>query len=158
MDWIVLAAFLAVVFAAAALGAVFRPDAWYDGLAKPSWQPPKWVFAPVWTILYVMIAVAGWLIWRSAGVSPALVLWGVQLALNAVWSPIFFGARRIGLALVDLGLLWAAVVATFVAAMRVDGIAASLLAPYVAWVSFAGVLNFAVWRLNPPEGREKVAG
>jgi tryptophan-rich sensory protein len=148
LSWIMLAAFFGLVFLAALVGGRFRPDAWYDGLAKPAWQPPKWLFAPVWSLLYVMIAVAGWRLWRAGG-DVALALWALQLGLNAVWSPLFFGWKRLDLALADLTLLWLALVATLVAAGAVDTIATLLLLPYFAWVSFAGALNFAVWRLNP---------
>lgn len=146
-----LAGFAAAVFVAAFLGARFRPDGWYDDLAKPSWQPPKWIFAPVWTLLYIGIAVAGWRLWE-AGSGLGVALWAVQLGLNAVWSPLFFGARRIDLALVDVVALWAAVAATVVVAASVDGVATALLAPYLAWVSFATALNAAVWRLNRGQG------
>ena len=146
-----LAGFVAAVFAAAVIGARFRPDGWYDDLAKPSWQPPKWVFAPVWTLLYVAIAVAGWRLW-DAGSRLGVTLWAVQLALNAVWSPLFFGARRIDLALVDVAALWAVVAATVIVAAAVDGVATALLVPYLAWVSFAAALNFTVWRLNRGRG------
>lgn len=149
--WITLSAFFGLVFLAAFTGARFRPDAWYDRLAKPSWQPPKWLFAPVWTLLYGMIAVAGWRLWLAGG-GLALALWALQLGLNAVWSPLFFGLKRLDLALADLALLWLALVAAVLAAVSVDGIATLLLLPYLAWVSFAGALNFAVWRLNPARG------
>lgn len=142
-----LAGFAAAVVLAAVVGARFRPDAWYDDLAKPSWQPPKWVFAPVWTVLYVAIAFAGWRLW-SLGSSLGVTLWAVQLGLNAIWSPLFFGAKRIDLALVDIVALWLALAATVAVSASVDGVATWLLAPYLAWVSFAAALNFAVWRLN----------
>ena len=142
-----LVGFAAAVFAAALVGARFRPDGWYDDLAKPAWQPPKWVFAPVWTLLYIGIAVVGWRLW-TAGSGLGVALWAVQLTLNAVWSPLFFGARRIDWALVDVTALWVAVAATAVVAASVDGVATWLFVPYLAWVSFATALNFAVWRLN----------
>ena len=146
-----LTGFAVAVALAAMIGARFRPDGWYDDLAKPSWQPPKWVFAPVWTALYVAIAVAGWRLW-AAGSGLGVALWAVQLGLNAIWSPLFFGARRIDLALVDVVAMWMAVMATVAVAATVDGIATALLAPYLAWVSFAAALNFAVWRLNRARG------
>jgi tryptophan-rich sensory protein len=144
---IAFAVFIVAVFAAALLGARFCPDAWYDELAKPSWQPPNRVFAPVWTVLYVAIAVAGWRLW-TVGSGLGVTFWAIQLALNAIWSPLFFGAKRIDLALVDIVALWVAIVATAVVAASVDGVATALLVPYLAWVSFATALNFAVWRLN----------
>jgi tryptophan-rich sensory protein len=144
---IALAGFVAVVFLVALTGARFRPDAWYEALRKPAWQPPNRIFAPVWTLLYLGIAVAGWRLW-SVGASVALVWWTVQLALNAVWSPLFFGARRIDLALVDIVALWLVIAATVQASISVDSVATGLLLPYLAWVSFATALNFALWRLN----------
>lgn len=146
-----LAGFAAAVVAAALVGARFRPDGWYDDLRKPSWQPPKWLFAPVWTLLYVAIAIAGWRLW-AAGSGLGVVLWAAQLGLNAIWSPLFFGARRIDLALADVVALWGAVLATVLVAAQVDGVATVLLVPYLAWVSFAAALNAAVWGLNRARG------
>lgn len=146
-----LASFVAACFLVALTGAFFRPGEWYEGLNKPSWQPPNWLFAPVWTVLYVMIAVSGWLVWRKAGFAGAglpLAVYAVQLILNAAWSPIFFGLRRPDLAFIEIILLWASVVATLALFHPIQAVATLLLAPYLAWVSFAAVLNFVVWRLN----------
>jgi tryptophan-rich sensory protein len=124
---------------------------WYAEIAKPSWTPPGWLFGPVWTVLYVMMAAAAWLVWRTAGwpaARPALILFGVQLLLNAAWTPIFFGLHRPGLAFAEILALWAAIGATLVAFWRVFPAAALLLVPYWLWVSFASVLNCAIWRLN----------
>jgi tryptophan-rich sensory protein len=113
--------------------------------------PPNWLFPVAWTVLYVMIAVAGWLVWREAGFAGAplaLGLWAVQLVLNAAWSWIFFGLRRMDWALADLAALWLAILATILAFAPVSAAAAWLMAPYLAWVSFAGVLNLAMVRLN----------
>jgi len=148
---IALLLFLALVFAAAATGASFPPGDWYAGLVKSPWNPPSWLFAPVWTILYVLMAVAAWLVWRrgaEAGVRAALVAWGVQLVLNAAWSWLFFGLHRPGVAFVELAALWLAILATVVLAWKVRPAAGALLLPYLAWVSFAGVLNLTLWRLN----------
>ena len=148
----VLAVFLVVVFAAAATGAAFPPGNWYAGLVKPSWNPPSWLFAPVWTVLYVLMAVAAWLVWRQGGapgVRAALFAWVVQLALNAAWSWLFFGLHRPGLAFAELMVLWLAILVTVVLAWRVAPAAGVLLLPYLAWVTFAGVLNVTLWRLNP---------
>ena len=123
---------------------------WYDGLVKPSFQPPKWLFGPVWTVLYILMAVAAWLIWKQIGFwNTAMGLFGLQLALNFAWSFLFFSAQRMGFALVDIVALWLALVATVVTFAPVDPRAAWLLAPYIAWVSFATLLNTAIWRLNP---------
>lgn len=124
---------------------------WYPRLRKPSWNPPAWLFAPVWTLLYLSMAVAAWLVWRRDGFSGApwaLGLFVFQLTLNTIWSFIFFALRRPGLAAIEIVLLWAAIVATLAAFSSVDRTAAILLAPYLAWVSFAAVLNFTIWRLN----------
>lgn len=137
---------------AASSGAVFRPGAWYERLRKPSWRPPNALFGPVWLVLYVMIAVAGWRVWRAAGLEgaggAALAVFALQLALNFLWSALFFGARRIGLALVELGLLWISILACVLLFRPIDGLAAALMLPYLLWVSFAFALNFAIWRLN----------
>ena len=140
---------LAVGFVA---GQVTAPNiaSWYAHLAKPSFNPPNWVFAPVWTALYVLIAVAAWRYWRVAGWrSKGLALWLIQLALNFAWSFIFFGAHNPGAALADLVVLWLAIAATLTVFWRTDRPAGVLLIPYLAWVSFAGLLNFWVWQLNP---------
>jgi tryptophan-rich sensory protein len=123
---------------------------WYDGLVKPSFQPPKWLFGPVWTLLYILMAVAAWLVWKQAGLwNTTMALFALQLALNFAWSFIFFSAHRIGLALVDIVLLWLMLAGTIAAFAPIDARAAWLLFPYLAWVSFAAVLNASIWRLNP---------
>ncbi len=147
--WKGLLVFLALVAVAAAFGSLSRPDAWYRALVKPSFNPPDALFAPVWTILYVFIAVAGWRVYRRVGWDYSLGLWGVQLALNAAWTPLFFGAHRIDLALVDIALLDVFVVATLVAFFRRDRIAAWLLVPYLGWIAFATLLTATLLRLNP---------
>jgi tryptophan-rich sensory protein len=150
-QWLMLAFFLVVTFVAAAIGGLAASGSvrsWYPALVKPAWSPPSWVFGPVWTVLYAMMAVAAWLVWRQAGWGGALALFGVQLALNAAWSPLFFGLHRIDLALADIVLLWAAIVATTVAFWKVTPVAGWLLVPYLLWVTFAMALNFALWRLN----------
>jgi translocator protein len=153
-SWIGLCVFLAVCFAAGAIGgAVTSPKIgnWYAALAKPSWNPPDWVFGPIWTALYCCMAVAGWLVWRQGGLSQALwplTLFGVQLVLNVFWSCLFFGLQSPGLAFVELIVLWTAIAATMVMFWQRTMIAGILLLPYLAWVAYAGVLNFALWRLN----------
>jgi translocator protein len=146
-----LAVFVVLCFAAASSGAIFKPDAWYRALAKPSWQPPDWLFAPVWTILYLMIAVAGWLVWREAGAAAfaPLAVYVLNLVLNAGWSAIFFGMRRPDLALIQLVALWVSTLAVILLFLPIRTDAALLLAPYLAWVTFAGVLNYAIVRRNP---------
>lgn len=143
--------FIAANFAAALSGALFRPGDWYRGLAKPRWNPPDWLFGPAWAVLYTMIAVSGWLVWRDhgfAGAAAALAAYGVQLLLNAAWSAIFFGMRRPDLAFAELVVFWAAILATVVLFWPLQRMAALLLVPYLAWVTFAGVLNLTLWRMN----------
>ena len=146
-----LAGFIAACFLAALTGAWFRPGEWHERLKKPSWRPPDRLFAPVWTALYLMIALAGWLVWRQAGFAGAglaLAAYALQLVVNAAWTPLFFGLRRPDLGFVDIVLLWLSIVATLVLFAPISVVAALLLVPYLAWVAFAGALNFAVWRLN----------
>lgn len=125
---------------------------WYQELAKPSFQPPGWVFGPVWTLLYAMMGLAAWRIWERRNDHPgarrALGFFAAQLALNAIWTPVFFGAHEIGLALCILVALGLVLIATMRAFGRIDRPALWLLAPYLAWVCFATLLNAAIWRLN----------
>jgi len=124
---------------------------WYPALVKPSWTPPAWVFGPVWTALYGMMAVAVWLVWlrrHQQSIATPIVLFVVQLAFNMAWSPLFFGLHRPGIAFADIMLLWLALVLTVRAFLRIHSTAGVLLVPYLLWVSFAGVLNFAIWRMN----------
>ena len=148
--WGSFALFVAACFATASSGAIFKPGAWYDALRKPTWTPPNWAFPVVWTVLFVMIAIAGWLAWRTAGWdgSAALSIYGAQLVLNALWSALFFGLRRPDLALAEVALLWLSIAATILAFARIDLAAAWLMAPYLMWVSVAAALNHAIWRLN----------
>jgi tryptophan-rich sensory protein len=145
---------LVICFAAAGIGgAVTTPKigTWYATLAKPSWNPPNWIFGPVWSALYFCMAIAAWLVWRQGGFSVAavpLTLFGVQLALNVFWSCIFFGLRSPGLAFLEVLVLWAAIGATTVTFWQRSMVAGILFVPYLAWVSFASVLNCVIWRLN----------
>lgn len=148
--WKSLLVFAAITFATAAIGSMSSPDAWYASLSKPSFNPPNWIFAPVWTVLYVLIALSAWRIWKQAGGwCVALTLWVVQLLLNGMWSPLFFTMHRIDLALLDIVVLLAALIATIAAFHRRDRLAAAMLVPYLAWVSFATLLTFSIFRLNP---------
>lgn len=145
---------LAVCFAAAGVGgAVTTPKiaGWYATLAKPSWNPPNWVFGPVWSALYFCMAVAAWLVWRQGGFSGAtlpLALFGLQLGLNVLWSCLFFGLQSPGLAFLEVLLLGVAIAATMVTFWQRSMIAGILFVPYLAWVTFASVLNVTIWRLN----------
>ncbi len=144
--------FAAATFVTALSGAFFKPGQWYEGLRKPSWRPPNWLFGPAWTVLYVTIAIAGWLVWREAGFAGAglpLAIYGIQLVLNAVWSGLFFGLRRPDLAFVEVVLLWLSILATILAFAPIHAGAAWLLLPYLCWVAFAAWLNLTLWRMNP---------
>lgn len=141
--------FLAAVAVTAITGMRFMPGAWYETLSKPVWTPPNWLFGPAWLVLYIMIAIAGWLVWLKAGFGLALLVWVLQLAFNMAWSWIMFGRREIGLAFADLVLMWISIAAFIVLAMPIDTVAGWLFVPYLAWVSYAGALNLAIWRLNP---------
>lgn len=143
-----LGVFLILVGGAAAFGATFTPGPWYESLRKPPGTPPDWVFAPAWSVLYVAIAVAGWLVWSTRRDAFALGAWGVQLVLNAAWSYLFFGLQRPGLALLEIALLLAAIAATTFAFFRVRTAAGALFVPYAAWVAFAAYLNAGIWHLN----------
>lgn len=141
--------FIVLVVATASTGILFQPGAWYEGLSKPGWTPPNWLFGPVWSVLYLMIAVAGWLVWRIEGAGLAMLLWVAQLVLNGMWSWLFFGRRRMDLAFLDVVALWLAIAGFILAASPVSGMAALLFVPYLVWVTIAGALNRAVWRMNP---------
>ncbi|MBM3495793.1 MAG: tryptophan-rich sensory protein [Armatimonadetes bacterium] len=146
-----LVGFIVLVFAVAAIGARYMPGEWYAALRKPAWTPPSWLFGPVWTALYLAMAVAAWLVWREGGVrvqALPLGLFAVQLALNGAWSWLFFGLQRPGAALVDTVALFALIVATAMAFRPVSPVAAALLLPYLGWVGFATALNGALWWLN----------
>lgn len=152
--WLALAGFVGLNLIVMVVGGLVTGPAvqdWYPGLAKPGWTPPDWVFGPAWGLLYAMMAVAAWLVWRRAGWRrgrAALVLYFIQLGLNFLWSPLFFGLRAPALGLLDIALLWAAIAATTLAFLRLSRLAGWLFVPYWAWVTYAAVLNFAIWRAN----------
>lgn len=148
LGWI---AWVLACFAAAASGAMFMPGEWYASIQKPPWNPPSWLFGPVWTTLYFMMATAAWLVWRQGGFAAQRRPLGwflAQLALNAAWTPIFFGLHWMGVALLEMLLLWGGILLTINSFRKTSRPAAWLLAPYLGWVSFAAVLNFTLWRLN----------
>lgn len=153
-DLAMLVLFLAVCFAAAGIGGAATAKSvgtWYATLVKPPFNPPNAVFGPVWTLLYLMMAVAGWRVWRAAGFAGAVAAFtafALQLVLNVCWSLIFFGLQAIGPALVEIVVLLAAIVLTALLFRRHDRLAAWLFVPYIAWVSFATLLNAALWWLN----------
>ncbi len=134
-------------------GAITRSSVsdWYQGLAKPWFNPPDWVFAPVWITLYIFMGVAAWLVWRKTGFrrgAAPLAWFGAQLALNLGWSALFFGLRSVGWALAEIAVLWAAILVTALHFRRISPAAGLLLMPYLLWVSFATALNAAIWWLN----------
>jgi tryptophan-rich sensory protein len=139
-----------VCFAAAFAGSRFLPDEWFKKLNKPSWNPPNWLFAPVWTVLYALMAIAAWLVWERAGANalPVLSLFALQLVMNAAWTWLFFGLHRPDRAFADIAVLWLLIAATLIGFWQIDALAGLLLGPYLAWVSFATALNWNIWRLN----------
>ncbi len=162
IDWTLLA-FIAANVAAASSGATFKPGAWYEGLAKPAWNPPKWAFPVAWTIIFGFIAVAGTVAYKAgggfAGAPVAMALYFLQLVLNAAWSGIFFGMRRPDLAMIEVLALWGSVFGATIAFFAVDANAGWLMVPYLLWVTFAARLNHKIWRLNPHEkGQPREAG
>jgi translocator protein len=146
--WLVLAALLVLCLGLGSIAGLLTAQSlptWFPSLVKPSFNPPSWLFAPVWTTLYIMLAVAAWLVWLRKG---SLVLFYVQLALNFAWSLLFFGLHSPAMALVDIVAMWVAILLTLLAFWKVDRRAGWLMVPYLAWVSFAGVLNASIWWLN----------
>lgn len=153
-QWVGLAGWVVASFAASALGALasMRAADFYGTLLQPSWAPPSSVFGPVWTLLYALMAVSAWLAWRRGGFRArrvVLSLFLVQLAVNALWSWLFFAWHLGGWAFADIVLLWILVAATLIGFWRVRPLAGALLVPYLLWVSFASALNYSVWQLNP---------
>jgi len=151
---IILAVSVGICLGAAGVGSILTTpsiDPWYATLRKPAWTPPNWVFGPVWTALYLSMAVAAWLVWRQAGFSPAklsLTLFVIQLALNVAWSGIFFGFRLVGVAFLEVVLLWLFILSTTIAFWSVSRMASWLMVPYLIWVAYAAALNGAIWRMN----------
>ena len=139
--------FILVCQLAGATGAFITDASWYRALDRPSWAPPGWVFGPVWITLYTMMGVAAWLVWRSRAPRrrAALAWFAIQLALNAAWTPMFFGARSIGGGLIVIVALLVAIIAAIAAYRHVSRVAAALMVPYLAWVGFATALNAALW-------------
>jgi len=151
-SWLALMGWVALSLVAGSAGSVVSgPDAWYQALDKPSWTPASWLFGPVWTTLYILMGVAVWLVWRQPETrfrNGAIALYLIQLALNAVWSFIFFGWHWIGLAFADILILWLAIAATIGVFARIRRLAGMLMLPYLAWVSYAAALNGAIWLRN----------
>ena len=148
MDWTLFFIFLASTGAAATTGAMFEPGDWYDQLEKPSWNPPKWLFPVAWTFLYIAMSVAAARVGAREGSSYALAFFAMQIAFNTLWTPVFFGLRRMGAALGIMAFLWAGVAACLVTFWQIDTIAGLLFVPYLVWVTVAAALNYSVWQLN----------
>ncbi|SER85265.1 TspO and MBR related proteins [Tranquillimonas rosea] len=149
MFWILFLLFLVVCGASATTGSMFQPGEWYRALDKPTWTPPNWVFPVTWTVLYLLISAAAARVAPLDGSGVALGLWAMQIAYNTLWTPIFFGLRRMRPALIIIGVLWLAVAATMVAFLRLDLWAGLMFVPYLVWVTIAGGLNASVLRRNP---------
>jgi tryptophan-rich sensory protein len=149
MDWMLFLTFLAACGAAGATGAMFEPGKWYENLDKPVWTPPGFVFPLVWVTLYIAMSYAAMRVAQVDGSQQALAFWAVQIAFNTLWSPVFFGLRRMRPAMIILACLWVAVALTMVSFYRIDPLSGMLLAPYLLWVTIAGALNLSVWRRNP---------
>lgn len=149
MDLLLFLTFLAATAAAATTGAMFEPGKWYDDLDKPRWTPPGILFPIVWTTLYLAMSFAAMRVGMIEGSQQALALWAVQIALNTLWSPVFFGLKRMRAALIILAFLWLAVAATTLSFLRIDLLAGLLMAPYLLWVTIAGALNLSVLQRNP---------
>ena len=148
MDWTLLPIFLAACGAAATTGAAFPPGDWYERLAKPPWTPPNWLFPLAWTALYLGLAVIGARVAPLEGSAYAMAFWAMQIAFNTLWTPVFFGLRKLGAALVVLAGLWLAVAGLLWALWPLDLLSFALAVPYLVWVSYAGALNFDIWRRN----------
>ena len=154
-DILTLVVLVLICQAAGGIGGLFTATSvgtWYAGLRKPPYNPPGWIFGPVWTVLYALMGVAAWLVvrrgWDSVAVKAALAAFVAQLVLNMLWSAVFFGMRSPGIAFIELLGLWVAILVTIRLFWRVSPTAGALLVPYVLWVSFAAVLNYSIWRLN----------
>lgn len=152
---IALVFFVAICLGVGFLGSKYTSQSisdWYSRIEKPAWTPPNWLFAPVWTFLYISMAIAAWLVWRkfgAAGASAAISMFVVQLIFNALWSYLFFGLRSPGIAFLDIAILFAAIVITAVLFWRHVPFAGVLMLPYAVWVGYASTLNWAIWRMNP---------
>ena len=149
MDILLFLIFLAACFGAGTTGAVFPPGAWYETLKKPSWVPPNWAFPVAWTTLYLLMSFAGARVAGAEGSGYAMAFWALQIALNTLWTPVFFGLRRLRQAIPIMALLWLAVLGCLITHWSVDTLAGLAFVPYLAWVTVAGALNISVARLNP---------
>ncbi|MCC6007410.1 MAG: tryptophan-rich sensory protein [Rhodobacteraceae bacterium] len=157
MDWILFGVFMAGCISAASSGAIFEPGKWYESLNKPPWTPPNWLFPLAWTALYVLMAWAATRVAMAEGIGYAMAFWALQLSLNTLWTPVFFGLRRIRAGMVVVSGLWLSVAGTAVVFYTVDPFAGLLLVPYLTWVTIAAALNFSIMRRNPAPGAPAAA-
>jgi benzodiazapine receptor len=142
---------LVLTFSTAYIGSCFTVGEWYADLSKPSWNPPNWLFGPVWAVLYLLMAISAWLVWKKAGFKGAtvpLIIFLVQLVLNAAWSWLFFGLHEIAIAFIEIVVLLLAILICTILFWRIIAISGILLVPYLIWVAFAAVLNYKLWHLN----------
>ncbi|MEP3944496.1 TspO/MBR family protein [Ascidiaceihabitans sp.] len=151
MFWLLFTLFMVACFSAGATGGLFPPGAWYRGLNKPVWTPPDWVFPVTWITLYICMSAAGARVALAEGNGIAMAFWSIQIALNALWTPVFFGLQKIRFGLAVIGGLWVAVLLGMIALWQVDTLAGMLFAPYLLWVTIAAALNASVWKLNPEQ-------
>lgn len=149
MDWLVFLIYLGACAAAAVTGSAFQPGDWYRGLDKPRWTPPNWLFPVAWTVLYISMALAAARISAAGGGEVGLALWALQIALNTLWTPVFFGLRNIRGGLIVIVALWVSVAACAAVFWRMDALAGGLMSLYLLWVSYAAALNLSIWRRNP---------
>lgn len=153
MFWLTFCIFFAACLGAGTTGGLFPPGEWYRALKKPSWTPPDWVFPVTWTVLYVCMALAGAIVAGKPDNGIAMAFWALQIAFNGLWTPVFFGLRKIKLGMAVICMLWASVLSTMIALWLVDWVAGALFAPYLLWVTIASALNWSVWKLNPDEAK-----
>lgn len=151
MFWLLFCLFLVACLGAGATGGLFPPGPWYRSLTKPGWTPPDWVFPVTWMVLYICMAIAGARAATVEGNGIAMALWSMQIAFNALWTPVFFGLRNIRLGMAVIGVLWVTVLCALLALWQVDVLSGILFIPYLVWVTIAGALNAEVWRLNRDE-------
>ncbi|MEM6481682.1 MAG: TspO/MBR family protein [Pseudomonadota bacterium] len=152
MDWLIFSIFLLACAGAGMTGGLFPPGDWYEALRKPNWTPPNWLFPLAWSTLYLFMATAGARVAVEPDNGLAMALWSLQIAFNGLWTPVFFGLKKLAGGMAVLVMLWLSVAAALVALWQVDWISGLLFVPYLLWVSIAGALNLAVWRMNPSVG------
>ncbi len=156
MEFSIFIIFFGACCAAAATGSLFPPGAWYRDLSKPVWTPPNWLFPVAWTVLYLSSAYAASRVAVLDGNAFGMGFWALQIALNTLWTPVFFGLRRIKAGVVVIACLWAAVLGTMLSFFQLDPLSGWLFVPYLIWSSYAGALNIAIWRMNPEQSNQMV--